>query len=159
MIRSFTPAVTKLFNLIPSNRGRPLTDIAGRVEYPDLENDIRAVFSGEVIERPVSLTGGKGYYLARILPYRDATNVIDGVLLTFIDVSSIVAAEEQQKVLAAELTHRVKNTFAVVSSIAERTLPEGETKNDLIAVSTHSGTPMTCCRRLAGSRRGCATWS
>jgi hypothetical protein len=55
-----------------------------------------------VIERPVSLTGGKAHCLARILPYRNATNVIDGVLLTFIDVSSIVAAEEQQKVLAAE---------------------------------------------------------
>ena len=43
-----------------------------------------------------------------------------------------IAAEEQQKVLAAELSHRVKNTLAVVSSIAERTLPEGEAKTDLI---------------------------
>jgi two-component system CheB/CheR fusion protein len=98
-----------------------------------LENDIRAVFdSGNMIERAMSLAGSKGYYLARILPYRDHVNAIDGVIVTFVDVTSIVAAEEQQKVLAAELSHRVKNTLAVVSSIAERTLPDDEAKADLI---------------------------
>ena len=79
----------------------------------------------------MSLASGQGHYLARILPYR-TENVIDGVLLTFVDVTSIVAAEEQQKVLTAELSHRVKNSLAVVSSIAERTLPDGEPKDDLI---------------------------
>jgi two-component system CheB/CheR fusion protein len=132
VIRSFTPPVTKLFNVIPGDRGRPLTDLVGRIDYPDLENDIRAVFGGEVIERAVSLADGKGDYLARILPYRSADNTIDGVLLTFVDVTSIVAAEEQQKVLAAELSHRVRNTLAVVSSIAERTLTDDENKTDLI---------------------------
>jgi two-component sensor histidine kinase len=50
----------------------------------------------------------------------------------FVDITNIVAAEEQQKVLAAELSHRVKNTLSVVSSIAERTLPDDEIKQDLI---------------------------
>jgi two-component system CheB/CheR fusion protein len=131
VIRSFTPEVTKLFSLIPSDRGRPLTDIASRIDYPELESDIKTVFAGEVIERPVRLASGQGHYLARILPYR-TENEIDGVLLTFVDVTKIIAAEEQQKVLTAELSHRVKNTLAVVSSIAERTLPDGEAKNDLI---------------------------
>ncbi|MGH7030299.1 MAG: CheR family methyltransferase, partial [Stellaceae bacterium] len=132
VIRNFTPAVTNLFNLIASDCGRPLTDIAGRIVYPDLESDIRAVFAGEVIERAVSLADGRGHYLARILPYHIARNVIDGVLLIFVDVTSIIAAEEQQKVLTAELSHRVKNTLAVVSSITERSLPDGEAKRDLI---------------------------
>ena len=131
VIRNFTPAVTKLFSLIPGDRGRPLTDIASRIDYPELESDIKTVFAGEVIERPVRLASGQSHYLARILPYR-TENEIDGVLLTFVDVTKIIAAEEQQKVLTAELSHRVKNTLAVVSSIAERTLPDGEAKNDLI---------------------------
>ena len=132
-IRSFTPAVTTLFNLIPGDRGRPLTDIVSKIDYPDLESEMRRVrASGDIAERAVNINGGKLHYLARILPYRSANNAIDGVLLTFIDVTSIIAAEEQQKVLAAELSHRVKNTLAVVSSIAERTLPDGETKKDLI---------------------------
>jgi two-component system, chemotaxis family, CheB/CheR fusion protein len=132
VIRSFTPPVTELFNVIPSDRGRPLTDLVGRVDYPDLEKDIRAVLSGEVIERAVGHADGKAHYLARVLPYRSADNAIDGVLLIFVNVTNIIAAEEQLKVLAAELSHRVKNTLAVVSSIAERTLPEGEAKENLI---------------------------
>jgi two-component system CheB/CheR fusion protein len=132
VIRSFTPAVTKLFSLIPTDQGRPLTDLSGRLLYPDLEGDIRAVFGGEVIERAVSLPEGNEHYLARLLPYRAADDTIDGVLVTFVDVTGLVAAEEQQKVLTSELSHRVKNTLAVVSSIAERTLPEGAAKGDLI---------------------------
>jgi two-component system, chemotaxis family, CheB/CheR fusion protein len=132
VIRSFTPPVTELFNVIPSDRGRPLTDLVSRVDYPDLEKDIRAVFGGEVIERAVGHADGKVRYLARILPYRSADDAIDGVLLIFVDITNITAAEEQLKVLAAELSHRVKNTLAVVSSIAERTLPESEAKESLI---------------------------
>jgi two-component system, chemotaxis family, CheB/CheR fusion protein len=133
VIRSFTPAVTKLFNLIPNDRGRPLTDIVSRIDYPDLEKDMRQVFGGgEVAERAVTVAGGNGHYLARVLPYQAANNQIDGVLLTFVDVTGLVAAEEEQKVLTAELSHRVKNTLAVVSSIVDRTLPDGGAKADLI---------------------------
>jgi two-component system CheB/CheR fusion protein len=133
VIRSFTPAVTKLFNLIPNDRGRPLTDIVSRIDYPDLEEDMRGVGNGgDVAERSVSVAGGNGHYLARILPYRGPNNEIDGVLLTFVDVTNIAVAEEQQKVLAAELSHRVKNTLAVVSSIAERTLPDRDARADLL---------------------------
>jgi len=132
VIRSFTPPVTKLFNLIPGDHGRPLTDLVNQLAYPNLENDIRAVFGGEMIERAVSLANGKSHFLARILPYRTAGNMIDGVLLTFVDITGVATAEEQLKVLAAELSHRVKNTLAVVSSIAERTLPNDQVKTDLI---------------------------
>src|SRR4029077_19597346 len=132
VIRSFTPPVTKLFNLIPGDHGRPLTDLVSRLAYSNLEDDIRAVFGGEVIERAVSLANGKRHFLARILPYRTAGNMIDGVLLTFVDITGVVAAEDELKVLAAELSHRVKNTLAVVSSIAERTLPQSQVKTDLI---------------------------
>ena len=132
VIRSFTPPVTKLFNLIPGDQGRPLTDLVSRLAYPNLEDDIRVVFGGEVIERAVSLANGKRHFLARILPYRTAGNMIDGVLLTFVDITGVATAEEQLKVLAAELSHRVKNTLAVASSIAERTLPDDQVKTDLI---------------------------
>jgi two-component system, chemotaxis family, CheB/CheR fusion protein len=133
VIRSFTPAVTILFNLIPSDRGRPLTDIVNRFAYGDFDADLRTVLAGGTpIERAVALADGKSHFLARIIPYRAIGGAIDGVLLTFVDVTNIVAAEEKQKVLTAELSHRVKNTLAVVSSIAERTLPDGDGKADLI---------------------------
>ena len=150
VIRTFTPPVTKIFNLIPGDRGRPLTDIVSRVDYPDLESDIGAVFDhGEAIERSVSLTGGKAHYLTRVLPYRRNDNMIDGVVVTFVDVTNILAAEEQQKTLAAELSHRVKNSLAVVLSIAERTLYQGESKDNFVSrllalAHTHDLLSRTC---------------
>jgi two-component system CheB/CheR fusion protein len=132
VIRSFTPAASKLFNVIPGDQGRPLTDLSGRLVYPNLEADIRAVFGGEIIERAVTLLDGSEHYLARLLPYRSRRDITDGVLLTFVDVTKLMAAEEHQKVLTAELSHRVKNALAVVSSIAQRTLPEGQAKTDLL---------------------------
>jgi two-component system, chemotaxis family, CheB/CheR fusion protein len=132
LVRSFTPSITKIFNLIPSDRGRPLMDIVSRIGYLDIADDMRAVLGGaSIVERLVSLADGNGHYLARIHPYRDNSARIDGVSLTFVDISDMVAAEEQQKVLTAELSHRVKNTLAVVSSIAERTLSDDETKENL----------------------------
>ncbi|HZU89458.1 MAG TPA: chemotaxis protein CheB [Stellaceae bacterium] len=132
VIRNFTPEVTRIFNLIPSDRGRPLTDIVGRIDYPELESDMHAVAgTGQTIERSVGVEGG-AHYLARILPYRNNDNVIDGVILTFVDVTSIIAAEEKQKALTGELNHRVKNTLAVVCSIVDRTLPSGEAKQTLL---------------------------
>ena len=133
VIRSFTPAVRVLFNLLPSDRGRPLTDIVARFVYRDLEKDMRSVLEdGIPVERSVSLADGGGHYLARIVPYHAVGGTIDGVLLTFVDVTHLVAAEEQQRVLTAELSHRVKNTLAVVASIAERTLPDGVVKIDFL---------------------------
>jgi two-component system, chemotaxis family, CheB/CheR fusion protein len=129
VIRSFTPAVTRIFNLIPTDRGRPLTDIVNRLDHHDLEADVHKVFgSGEIIERAIRLVGGSDHYLVRILPYRRQDSVIEGVVVTFVDVTNIREAEERQKALAAELSHRVKNSLAVVSSIAERTLEPGEAK-------------------------------
>ncbi len=133
VIRSFTPPATKLFNLIATDRGRPLTDIVSRFDYAELEKDMQTVLaSGATIEHAVSIPRDRTHFLARILPYYTVEKTTDGVLLTFVEVTNIIAAEAQQKVLTAELSHRVKNTLAVVSSIAERTLPDGEAKTDLI---------------------------
>lgn len=132
-IRSFTPTITQIFNLIAGDRGRPLSDIASRIGYPNIAEDLLTVIrDGAVTERAVSIADGKAHYLARIHPYRNKTGAIDGVSLSFVEVTGIVAAEAQQKVLTAELSHRVKNTLAVVSSIAERTLPDGGAKDDLV---------------------------
>jgi two-component system CheB/CheR fusion protein len=58
----------------------------------------------------------------RILPYRNGRNEVEGVLLTFVDVTTLKAAEEQQRQLIGELNHRVKNMLAVVAALARQTL-------------------------------------
>src|SRR5215472_221843 len=59
IIRSFTPAVTRIFNLIPSDRGRPLTDIAHNLDYAELPQDIQQLFgSRQPIERRINRRDG-----------------------------------------------------------------------------------------------------
>jgi two-component system, chemotaxis family, CheB/CheR fusion protein len=123
IIRSFTPAVTHVFNLIPSDRGRPLTDIAHQLDYAELPQDIRQVFGArQPLERRVSRRDGAAHYIMRALPYSTGSGNIEGAVLTFSDVTSLAQAEEQLRVLVAELNHRVKNMLTVIVSIATQTL-------------------------------------
>lgn len=123
IIRSYTPAVAEIFNLIPSDRGRPITDIAHQLDGVDLRHDIRQVMDGRTaLERRVRMRDGKVFHLMRILPYRTADDEIDGALVTFVDVTVVVVAEEQQRLLVAELNHRVRNMLQVVMGLASQTL-------------------------------------
>src|ERR1700722_20325349 len=63
----------------------------------------------------------------RILPYRSPDSTVDGSLITFVDVASIVRAEEHQRLLVDELNHRVKNMLTVVISLANYTLRHSAT--------------------------------
>jgi two-component system CheB/CheR fusion protein len=123
IIRSFTPAVTRVFNLIPGDRGRPLTDIAHSLDYAELPQDIQQVFgTRQPFERRVDRKDGAAHYIARALPYWAGNGKVEGAVLTFSDVTSLARAEEQQRVLVAELNHRVKNMLTVIVSIATLTL-------------------------------------
>jgi two-component system CheB/CheR fusion protein len=127
-VRSFTPAATALFNLIPSDRGRPLTDIVNNLrETVPLRVDIESVFaSGRSIERRVHHAERNIHYLMRILPYSGETGTINGALVTFIDVTDIVEGEQRQRTLMEELNHRVRNMLTVIGAIAQRTLRQTE---------------------------------
>ncbi|WP_411962142.1 CheR family methyltransferase [Mesorhizobium sp. CA4] len=127
VIRSFTPAASSFFNLLPSDVGRPLTDLASRLDYPQLREHIAQVFrSGEMIEHQLSRDGDGVHYLVRLIPYRDAVGKIQGVVVTFVDVTTLAQAEAHQRVLISELNHRVKNMLAVTVSIASQTLKNAE---------------------------------
>jgi two-component system CheB/CheR fusion protein len=123
VIRSFTPAVAGLFNLIPTDRGRPLADMTDDLDHPGLHGDIRAVLdTGQVIEKRVSRRDGRTHFLMRALPYRAGESSLDGVVLTFVDITNLVEGERQQQTLVHELNHRVRNMLTVVMAIASQTL-------------------------------------
>ena len=120
-IRTFTPEVAHIFKLIPSDRGRPLTDIASNLQLPGLKDDIRAVLSGgPPVEQRVDDTGN-AHYLMRILPYMSPESEIDGVLVTFVNVNHVVQSENHLRTLVHELNHRVRNILTVVLSLAQQT--------------------------------------
>jgi two-component system CheB/CheR fusion protein len=70
----------------------------------------------------VRLRDRKVFHLMRILPYRNASEEIDGVLVTLVNVTNVAMAEEQQRLMVAELNHRVRNMLQVVISLANQTL-------------------------------------
>jgi len=127
IIRSFTPALTRIFNLIPGDRGRPLTDIAHNLDYPSVAQDIQQVFgTRQPLERRINRHDGATHYIVRALPYWTGSGKVEGAVLTFNDVTGLAQAEEQQRVLVAELNHRVKNMLTVIVSIATQTLKSSD---------------------------------
>jgi two-component system CheB/CheR fusion protein len=122
VIRSYTPSVKGLFNIIPGDRGRPLTDLSSRLPLPGFVDDIRAVFDvGSAIEREVSDPETGRHYTLRIAPYRTFEGSTEGVVVAFIDVTSLTEAQAHQQTLIAELNHRVKNMLMAVIGIAQQT--------------------------------------
>ncbi len=86
-VRRFTSETSKVTHLIPADAGRPITDIASALLYPDLADDARQVLQTLVtIERQIP-TPDKNWYSVRILPYRTLDNMIDGVVITFSDIT------------------------------------------------------------------------
>ncbi|MFZ4407959.1 MAG: PAS domain-containing protein, partial [Paracraurococcus sp.] len=122
VIRNFTPAVSAIVNLLPTDRGRPLTDFSHRLDQVDLPADVARVLAEQTpIERRVAMRENGPHYLMRVLPYRTAEGALDGVVLTFIDVSGVVEAEILST-MVAELNHRVRNMLQVVLAVFQRTL-------------------------------------
>lgn len=93
-IHRFTPAAQEIFHLIPSDMGRPISDITSALKYEGFMTDAGQVLHDlHTVEREVQVSDGK-WYLTRIAPYRTAEDRIAGVVATFIDITRRKNAEE-----------------------------------------------------------------
>jgi two-component system, chemotaxis family, CheB/CheR fusion protein len=87
-IRRFTPAVTRVINLMTSDIGRPINHIVSNlVGYDHLMDNIQTVLDDLIPKEDEVRTKAGVSYLLRIQPYRTLENVIEGVVITFIDIS------------------------------------------------------------------------
>jgi two-component system CheB/CheR fusion protein len=108
LIRRFTRDASTVFRLVPSDVGRPLADIRCDLQDVDLLADAQAVLDTLApVEREVR-TAASTWYLARIKPYRTVDNVINGVVLTFNDVTERVLALAMRQ--ARDLAEAVVDT-------------------------------------------------
>jgi chemotaxis methyl-accepting protein methylase/signal transduction histidine kinase len=124
-IKKFTPAATAVFRLIDSDVGRSIADIVPRFTGAGgLMSDIRKVLRTLARkECQVRLVEGDSWYILRILPYRTVDNVIDGVVMTFVDITERKEWEETLRQAArrkdeflAMLGHELRNPLAPIRS-------------------------------------------
>ncbi|MDW7683831.1 MAG: chemotaxis protein CheB [Bacillota bacterium] len=106
-IRRFTNQMSQISKLIPSDVGRPITDIASDLIYPQMAEDVKEVLQTLTrVEKQVTTTDGCWFHV-RILPYRTLEDKIDGVVVTFVDISNSKALEAALREAQAALEERV----------------------------------------------------
>jgi two-component system, chemotaxis family, CheB/CheR fusion protein len=133
-IKHYTPVMEQLFSLRDVDRGRPITDVVSQLAYDELRNDVQKVQSTlGIVERELDLRDGAASFLMRIRPYRTIQNVIDGVVITFADITANKRLQRTRELFIDELQHRTRNLLAVVQSISNATLAAAGSHSDYAA--------------------------
>jgi two-component system CheB/CheR fusion protein len=110
-IRRFTIQATKIIKLIKSDIGRPFTDLVTDLIYPELSADALEVLKTLVfIQKPIPTKDGRWFNI-RIMPYRTLDDRIDGLVITFINISELKKVE-----LKLDETEKVNNLLFNLSS-------------------------------------------
>ncbi len=104
----FTAPATSIINLIPADAGRPITDITTDLRYPELAADAREVMRTLAFSEKAVATSNGRWFLVRIMPYRTLDNRINGVVVTFADITGAKAIEAELRKRQNALEIRVK---------------------------------------------------
>lgn len=92
-LKRFTPAMTELLNLRTSDLGRPLADLAPKFTDPKLMEDARRVLA-DLTPREIEVRSDSArWYTRRVLPYRTVQGTVDGIVITFHDITSLKDSE------------------------------------------------------------------
>ncbi len=139
-LKWFSPATDSIINLLPSDAGRPITDFASAVVGLPLIAAAKTVLATlERNEQELEGPGGR-WYLRRILPYRVRDGSVDGVLVTFIDISD-TRRLAQEAIMARdhnrELECRVKQRTREVREMARAVADRAEQERQALALDLH----------------------
>ncbi|MDP3347812.1 MAG: chemotaxis protein CheB [Hydrogenophaga sp.] len=87
-VRRYTEQITRIIHLREGDIGRPLTDLASTLNYPGLNEDAKQTLKTLTLtEKEITTTDGL-WFLVRIKPYRTLANMIHGVVITLIDITT-----------------------------------------------------------------------
>jgi two-component system CheB/CheR fusion protein len=111
-IRRYTPSIVKLFNVIKSDVGRPISHVTSNLAYPDFDKDLSSVLD-TLNSKHVDVETKDGHWFnLRILPYRTADNAISGLVVNFIDID-----EHKKAASATEALGQFKAAQVLAESI------------------------------------------
>lgn len=121
-VRWFTPGANRIFRLLPGDVGRPLTDINTELLYPGFPDAMRDVLRTLVAVREPVATGDGLWFEVRIMPYHTLDNRIDGVVITFADITSnrlLDATLRATGTMLRTLIHSASNVIIGLSARGE----------------------------------------
>ena len=127
-VRRFTPQATKIIKLIATDTGRPITDLASELSYPELAEDAREVLRKlAAVEKSISARDGR-WFTVRIMPYRTLDDRIDGVVITFANTTVAKTLEAKlrgqhaslEKDVAEQPARRAKATLPAPKAVAHK---------------------------------------
>ncbi|PWD99774.1 CheR family methyltransferase [Marinilabilia rubra] len=102
-IRKFTPVVSKLTNIIEMDIGRPIHHISVPENYGAFIEDIKKVLNDlQPVEKEICDNSGQ-WHLVKIMPYRTEENAVDGIIITFVNISTLKKETKRADIAAARL--------------------------------------------------------
>jgi len=112
-IRKITPAVTKIYNILPTDIGRPISHISVMPNYKELVDDVNSVVESlQSIDKEITGTDGK-VWQARVRPYRTDYNAVEGIMITFVDITKLKQVENELWFSKERYRQLVENAYAI----------------------------------------------
>lgn len=113
-IKRFTPPMIKIINLIQTDIGRPISHLSSNLIYDGLENDVQKVLN-KLIPITTSVQSSDGiWYKMQILPYRTSENMIEGVVITFVDITHEKQLTDELKTAKENYEHLLEMSRTIV---------------------------------------------
>jgi two-component system CheB/CheR fusion protein len=106
-VRRFTDRVTRIIRVREVDIGRPLSDLTSTLNYPELHVDAKETLRTLAFsEKQISTTDGH-WFTVRIMPYRTVANVIQGAVITFVDITAAKELESRLRIVQSQAEHDV----------------------------------------------------
>jgi two-component system, chemotaxis family, CheB/CheR fusion protein len=106
-VRLFTTGSNRIFKLMRGDVGRPITDIASDLDFPGLADQAREVLRTLLSHEQQVATRDGRWFMMRIMPYRTLENMIDGVVMTFVDITVSKTLEAELRKTQADLYQQI----------------------------------------------------
>ena len=117
-VKRFTPAMARLIKLLPGDVGRPIIDMSQAHLGPDLVSDAQSVLDNLTpITRELGIASA--WYVRNILPYRTSDNRIEGVVITYTDITDRKRQEEETGILLTAVQEERDRLSALINSIGD----------------------------------------
>jgi len=111
-VRRFTTSLESIIRLLPGDVGRPITDIVSTLDYPELAERARQVMQTLTIAEREAVAADGRWFAVRMLPYRSHDDRVDGVVITFTDITTAKSLEAALRQAQASLEARLADSGA-----------------------------------------------